>query len=170
MQVPDVVRKGWRVVLELAETMPGPPEVVWALITDWEHQDDWMLEATDFTVTSDVREGVGVVAEATIRIAGITTRDKVRVTGWDPPRKLEMEHRGWISGHGQMSLTPLQGNRTHLFWREELYPPVGILGAIGMTALKPMMGRIFGRDLKVLAGLVRAAARGTESTIASDSN
>jgi hypothetical protein len=170
MQVPEVVRKGWRVVFELAETMPGPPEIVWALITDWEHQDDWMLEATDFTVTSEQREGVGVEAEATIRIAGITTRDKVLVTGWDPPRKLEMEHRGWVSGYGQMSLTPLKGDRTHLFWREELYPPVGILGSAGMTALKPMMARTFGRDLKILAGLVRAAARRSPGRIESDPN
>lgn len=159
MQVPDIVRNGWRVVLEMAETMPGPPEVVWELITDWEHQDDWMLEARDFTVTSEKDKGVGVEAEATIRVAGITTRDKVRVTGWDPPRKLVIEHGGWVSGRGMMSLTPLKGSRTHLFWREELYPPAGILGSIGMTALKPVMGRVFGRDLKVLAGLVRAAAR-----------
>ncbi len=59
--------------------MPGPPEVVWELITDWEHQDDWMLEASDFVVISEHREGVGVEAEATIKIGGIKTRDKVRV-------------------------------------------------------------------------------------------
>jgi uncharacterized protein YndB with AHSA1/START domain len=159
MQVPEVVRKGWRVVLEMAETMPGPPNIVWRLLTDWEHQDDWMLEATDFTVLSEQREGVGVEAEATIRLAGITTRDKVRVAVWEPPQKLVIEHRGWVSGRGEMSLTPLAGDRTHLFWREELYPPAGILGAVGMTALKPVMGRVFGRDLRVLAGLVRAAAR-----------
>src|SRR5918992_4503912 len=100
MQVPDVVRKGWRVVLELAETMPGPPEVVWALITDWEHQDDWMLEATDFTVTSEVREGIGVEAEATIRIAGIKTRDRVRVVGWEANHRLAIRHLGWVAGVG----------------------------------------------------------------------
>jgi uncharacterized protein YndB with AHSA1/START domain len=159
MRVPEVVREGWHVVLEMAETMPGPPAIVWELITDWEHQDDWMLEARDFTVLSKKREGVGVEAEATIRVAGITTRDKVRVIGWDPPRRLVIEHHGWVSGRGEMSLTPLKGNRTHLFWREELYPPIGIFGSVGMTALKPVMGRIFGRDLKILAGLVRAAAR-----------
>ncbi|MGH2788051.1 MAG: SRPBCC family protein [Actinomycetota bacterium] len=158
MEVPEVVRKGWRVVLEMAETMPGPPEIVWQLITDWEHQSDWMLEARDFRVLSQQREGVGVEAEATIRVSGITTRDRVRIAGWDPPRRLVIEHLGWVSGVGEMSLIPLKGERTHMFWREELYPPLGILGAAGMTALKPVMGRVFGRDLKILAGLVRAAA------------
>ena len=61
-----VITKGWPVVLEMAETLPGPSDVVWRLITDWEHQDDWMLEASDFVVTSEQREGVGVEAEATI--------------------------------------------------------------------------------------------------------
>ena len=156
--ISKIVTKGWPVVLEMAETLPGPPDVVWRLITDWEHQDDWMLEASDFVVTSQQREGVGVEAEATIKIAGVTTRDKVRVIGWEPQKRLAIEHLGWVSGKGEIFLTSLGGTRTHLFWREELYPPVGVAGALGITAFKPVMYRIFKRDLRVLAGLVRAAA------------
>lgn len=159
MDVQEVVRKGWPVVLEMAETVPGPPEIVWDLITDWEHQDDWMLEASDFVVTSEQREGIGVEAEATIRVGGITTRDKVRVIGWEPNRYLAIRHYGWVSGEGHIYLTPLADDRTHVFWREELDPPVGVLGALGMTAFKPLMGRLFRRDLRVLASLVRARAR-----------
>ena len=157
MGATDVVTKGWPILLEMSETLPGPPTVVWALITDWEHQDDWMLEASDFVVTSEQREGVGVEAEATIRIAGISTRDKVRVTGWEPEKRLAIEHRGWVSGRGEIFLTPLNGDRTHLYWREELHPPLGFAGALGITAFKPMMYRIFKRDLRVLASLTRAA-------------
>jgi hypothetical protein len=156
MGIGAVVRKGWPVVVELAQTLPGPPAVVWDLITDWEHQDDWMLEASDFVVTSEVREGIGVEAEATITIGGISTRDRVRVIAWEPARHLAIEHLGWVSGEGHLYLTPLSDDRTHLFWREELYPPAGFLGAVGMTAFKPMMTRVFRRDLRVLAGLVRA--------------
>ena len=155
-----VVSEGWPVVLEIAEVAPGPPQTVWDLITDWEHQDDWMLEASDFVVVSEHREGVGVTAEATIRIGGIKTRDKVRVAEWEPPRRLVIEHLGWVEGRGTIELTPLPGDRTHISWREELTPPMGVLGAVGMTAFKPLMGRIFRRDLKVLVGLARAAARG----------
>lgn len=157
MGAADVVTKGWPVLLEMSETLPGPPAVVWKLITDWEHQDDWMLEATDFVVTSEQREGVGVEAEATIKIGGISTRDKVRVTGWEPEKRLEIEHLGWVSGKGEMFLTGLGGDRTHLYWREELYPPLGFAGAIGITAFKPIMYRIFKRDLRILASLTRAA-------------
>ena len=158
MEVPRVVRKGWPVVIEVSQTLPGPPPLVWRLITDWENLGDWQLEAREFTVISAHREGVGVEAEATITIGGITTRDKVRVVGWEPPRRLEIEHKGWVSGAGEMHLTPLGKDRTHLFWREELYPPIGMLGALGMTAFKPLMKRIFLRDLKVLTTLTRSAA------------
>lgn len=159
MRVPDVVTRGWPVTIELSETLPGPIELAWELITDWENLGDWQLEARDFTVVSEQREGVGVEAEATVRIAGITTRDKVRVTGWEPPKRLAIEHQGWVSGAGEMHLTPLGTTRTHLFWREELNPPLGVLGAVGLTGFKPLMSRIFARDLRVLAALVRARSR-----------
>jgi len=142
----------------MGATLPGPPEVVWRLITDWEHQGDWMLEATDFVITSDHREGTGVEGQATVRIAGIATRDKVSVIGWEPDKRLVIRHDGWVSGEGEMLLTALDSERTHLFWREELYPPLGLLGALGLTMFRPLMRRVFERDLRVLAGLVRVAA------------
>ena len=159
MALPRALSKGRPVSIEMAATMPGPPHVVWDLITDWEHQDDWMLEASDFVVLSSHREGTGVEAEATVKIAGIATRDKVRVTGWEPNRRLAIAHEGWVSGRGELYLTPLGKDRTHLFWREELEPPLGLLGTVGLTGFKPIMKRIFMRDLRVLAGLVRARAK-----------
>lgn len=153
--------RGWPVIIEMAETLPGPQRVVWDLITDWENLSDWMLEASHFVVTSEHRTGIGVEAEATIKIGGISTRDKVQISGWEPPKRLAIDHLGWVAGRGEMHLTPLAGDRTHLFWREELIPPqsLGGLGALGLTGFKPVMRRIFERDLRVLKGLVRARAR-----------
>ena len=144
----------------MTEVCAGPPDAIWDLITDWEHQDDWMLEASDFVVVSEAREGVGVEAEATITIGGIMTRDRVRVSEWEPPRRLGIEHLGWVTGRGTIELTPVAGGRTHVWWREELEPPLGVLGAAGMTLFKPLMARVFRRDLRILAGLARAQARG----------
>ena len=160
MAIKDALARGWPVVIEVSETLPGPREVVWDLITDWENLSDWMLEASDFVVTSEHREGIGVEAEATIKIGGISTRDRVKVSGWEPPKRLAIDHLGWVAGRGEMHLTPLSDDRTHLFWREELIPPqsLGSLGAIGLTGFKPLMRRIFERDLKILKGLTRAAA------------
>lgn len=145
--------------IEMSRLMPAHSAVVWELITDWEHQDDWMLEASDFVVIGDQREGVGVVAEATVKIAGIRTRDRVRVSKWEPERRLEISHQGWISGSGELVLTQMSDGDTRLDWVEVLHAPLGIIGAIGLRAVTPVMRRIFERDLRVLEGLCRARSR-----------
>ena len=146
------------VLIEMTATLPGPPDIVWELITDWEHQDDWMLEASDFLVTSDHREGVGVEALATIRIGGIRTRDRVRVSVWEPPERLVIEHVGWVRGRGDIRLTAADLD-TRLVWLETLRAPLGIVGHLGLRLFAPLMRRIFRRDLRVLRGLVRARSR-----------
>lgn len=150
--------EGWPTNLEMNRVLPGPRDVVWRLITDWENQGDWMLEASDFVVLTEQREGVGVEAEATVSIGGIKTRDKVTVNIWEAPNRLGILHQGWVSGEAEMVLTDLDEHTTALFWREALYPPLGILGAIGLSLFKPLMRAIFNRDLRILASLTRAAS------------
>lgn len=142
-------------VIELLDTMPGPPEVVWELLTDWERQGEWMLEASDVEVIGRQREGVGVEARAKVRIAGITTRDRIRVTMWEPPRILVIEHLGWVKGTGELQMVPIREG-TRIRWRESLFPPprLGPVGAIGLRLFSPIMRRIFRRDLRALRGLV----------------
>ncbi len=130
-----------------------PAETVWPYLVDWERLDAWMREVTDVTVVGDRREGVGVEAEATVKIAGITTRDRIRVSRWEPPTVLEIEHLGWVTGTGYMELSPIE-HGTEVFWRESLEPPWGVAGRIGMRALAPVMRRIFQRDLVLLRDLV----------------
>ena len=148
------------VIVQLSADFDGAPELVWRLLTDWERQGDWMLEASDFDVVSPNREGVGVEAFATVRIGGISTRDRIRVDVWEPPRHLGIEHLGWVGGRGDLALEPLGDARTVLHWREELRPPWGILGAAGMRVFRPVLARVFRRDMRVLGDLVRLAADG----------
>lgn len=131
------------------------PEAIWPHLVDWENLPRWMKEAHDIRVVGGVRAGVGVEAEATVRIAGVTTRDRIRVTRWEPPVVLEMAHLGWVKGSGYMELSPLERG-THVFWREEMVPPWGILGAIGLRLLAPIMRRTFARDLRLLREVVES--------------
>jgi uncharacterized protein YndB with AHSA1/START domain len=133
----------------------APPEVIWHHLVDWENLPKWMREARDLRVVGDVREGVGVEAEARVRIAGLSTRDRIRVTRWEPPVILELAHLGWVKGSGYMELTPLERG-THMFWREELIAPWGILGAIGLRLLARLMRRTFARDLRFLREVVES--------------
>jgi carbon monoxide dehydrogenase subunit G len=147
------------ITIDTSGVLSAPPSVVWKLLIDWENQGDWMLEATDFVVLTSQREGVGVEAEATVSIGGLTTRDRVRVSAWEPERRLEIVHDGWVSGRGEFQLTP-RGDVTHVLWREELHPPLGAIGALGLLAFRPLMARIFARDLRILQSLCRVAAGG----------
>jgi carbon monoxide dehydrogenase subunit G len=132
-----------------------PPDAVWPFLVDWERLDRWMEEIRDVRVTSEHREGVGVEAEATVRIGGLSTRDRIRVTRWEPPTVLEIAHLGWVRGAGYMELSPTEeGSR--LFWRETLIPPWGILGSAGFRLFLPMMRRVFRRDVHRLRDVVRA--------------
>lgn len=134
----------------------APPEVVWSYLVDWEHLDAWMTEGKGFKVTSAHRAGLGVTAEATIRIAGITTTDPVEVTRWDPPHALEISHLGWVGGRGLMVCRPAPWG-TFMYWKETLEPPLGIAGALGLRIFKPIMRRTFERDLGLLKRLVENA-------------
>jgi hypothetical protein len=147
------------VVVCTTADLPGRPDVVWRLLTDWERQSDWMLEASNIVVVSPHREGVDVEAEATVRIGGISTRDRIRVDVWEPERHLGIVHLGWVGGRGDLRLTAVDG-RTHLDWREELRPPLGPLGALGIRLFSPLLARTFARDARVLTDLVREAAAG----------
>jgi hypothetical protein len=141
------------IVVELDTILPGPPDVVWELITDWENQDLWMREASDFVVTTPHREGIGVEAAATIRVGGLRTRDTIRVDVWEPARRLGIEHGGWVKGRGDLTLERSDGH-TRFHWREELRPPWRLLGAIGLRAYRPLLARTFRRDLELLRELV----------------
>jgi uncharacterized protein YndB with AHSA1/START domain len=130
-----------------------PAETVWPYLVDWERLDRWMREIRDVRVTTPFREGVGVEAQATVRIAGFTTQDRIRVTRWEPPRILEITHLGWVKGTGYMELSPA-GSGCALLWREQLIPPWGPLGRVGMRLLRPVMRRVFASDLEELRRLV----------------
>ena len=101
-----------------------------------------MLEASDFEVIGDQREGVGVEAKATVRIAGIKTRDTVRVSMWEPPRILVIDHLGWVQGSGEIQLQPVSEG-TRMRWKETLFPPrrLGPFGRVGLRAAAPLMRR-----------------------------
>ena len=137
------------IAMEMVIDIQAPPPMVWDRLVDWENLGSWMLEGSGFEVIGPRREGVGTRATATISIGGIKTKDPIRVVRWEPPNVLEMEHLGWVKGMGTMRLFP-KGEGTHLFWREVLIPPWGIIGDMGIRVFKPMMRKVFVRDLNEL--------------------
>ena len=112
-----------------------------------------MKEASRFRVTSPHREGIGVEADAIIRIGWLSTIDPIRVARWEPPDLLEIEHRGWVKGRGVMRCVR-ERSGTRIVWIETLIPPWGLVGKLGMWVWQPLIRRTFERDLALLKALV----------------
>ncbi len=130
-------------VRELVERIriDAPPERVWAAVTDWTRQGEWML-------ATDVREVGGPARRLHGRMTAVTglplpggrhlgVVDTMVVTEWDPPRRVVVQHTGRIvRGPGIVEIEP-QGEGVLFTWTERLHPPFGVLGEIGVVLIRP---------------------------------
>ncbi|WP_052664170.1 SRPBCC family protein [Nitriliruptor alkaliphilus] len=146
--------------LEVSVEAAAPRQVVWDVLTAWERQSEWMLDAKSVEVLTPQREGVGVTIRCPTNLLGFTVEDVMRVTAWSPPDLLEVTHLGRIiTGSGAFELVPLGADRTCVHWWEEVDPPLGALGEWGASTLVlPVLRRIFTRSLSNLAVLAEEAA------------
>lgn len=133
---------------------------VWDVLTDWERQPQWMLDAVAVEVLTPQRTGTGVTIRCPTRLLGVTVDDVMRVTEWAPPYRLAVTHLGSvITGHGAFDLADLDGARTRVTWWEAVDPPLGGLGELGArTLVRPVLRVVFTRSLRRFAALVEDAA------------
>lgn len=151
--------------LEVERHADAPRDVVWDVLTQWERQPEWMLDAKSVEVLTPEREGVGVTIRCPTLLLGVTVEDVMRVTAWREQEELEVTHLGRIiTGTGAFLLSDAPGGGTRIAWWEEVDPPLGAFGEWGATTfVLPLLRRIFGRSLGRLARLAEqeAATRGT---------
>jgi carbon monoxide dehydrogenase subunit G len=147
---------------ELVETttVDAPPERVWAALTDWTRQGEWMLLTDVETVGGDAQGFGGRLAART----GIPWRrgrhlgvlDTMVITEWDPPQRVVVQHTGRIvRGPGIFELVP-DGERTTFTWTERLYLPFGLLGVLGWPLVRPFMVVGVRRSLRRFAAFAAA--------------
>jgi uncharacterized membrane protein len=149
--------------LEVVKDAAAPRETVWQVLTDWERQPEWMLDAKAVHVLTPERSGEGVTIRCPTNLLGVTVQDVMRVTGWREPEYLEVTHLGRIiTGYGAFELASLGPDRTRITWWEEVDPPLGALGEWGASTLVlPILRRIFGRSLGNLARLAEREVAAT---------
>ncbi len=146
--------------LEVVQDVAAPRERVWAVLTEWERQPEWMLDAKEVHVLTPERTGEGVTLRCPTNLMGITVQDVMRVTGWEEPSYLEVTHLGKIiTGYGAFELAELDPATTRITWWEEIDPPLGAFGEWGAsTFVLPIIRRIFARSLRGLAELAETEA------------
>ncbi len=146
--------------LEITQHVAAPRQIVWNVLTDWERQPDWMLDAKEVHVLTPQRTGEGVTLRCPTKLMGVTVQDVMRVTGWEEPSYLEVTHLGKIiTGYGAFELAEDGSLATTLTWWEEVDPPLGRVGEWGASTLVlPVLRRIFGRSLRNLTDLAEQEA------------
>ena len=119
----------------------APPERVWALLTDWERQGDWMLATDVRTVDGPAQRLHGRLAARTgLPLPGgrrIGVLDTMIVTRWEPPRLVEVQHTGRIvRGPGTFEVLA-RGEHSTVVCTETWYLPYGYLGVAGWFLSRP---------------------------------
>ena len=130
---------------ELTETVhvEAPPERVWAALTDWARQGEWML-ATDVRPVGGPAQGVGGRIEARTGVPVLRGRragvlDPMLITRWERPLRVEVRHTGRVvRGTGVFEIRPRAAGATFL-WTERLDLPLGALGRAGWPLVRPAM-------------------------------
>lgn len=130
---------------ELTETVDvdAPAERVWAALTDWARQGEWMLATTVRTLGGPAQEVGGRLAARTgIPLPGgrrLGVLDRMVITRWEPPFRVDVRHLGRVvRGSGIFQVGERNSGSTFV-WTEELDLPLGALGRLGWPLVRPLM-------------------------------
>jgi uncharacterized protein YndB with AHSA1/START domain len=129
-----------------------PPEDAWRALLRWEDQPRWIRDADSVRVLTEHREGLGVRIAVRNRVFNVPMfTEELEVTGWEPPRRLEMTHRSFVHGVGTWELEP-DGTGTRFTWVENLSLPMRVVGELALLVYRPFLQYIMRgalRDLRV---------------------
>src|SRR3712207_33380 len=138
----------------------APPERVWAALTAWTRQGEWML-ATDVRTVAGPADGVGGRLAARTGLPWFGGRhlgllDTMVITKWDPPRLVEVQHTGrLVRGPGIFEIEP-RGEHSTFVWTERLHLPYGLLGVAGWVLIRPFALLGIRRSLRRFAAFAPA--------------
>jgi hypothetical protein len=115
----------------------APAERVFAALTDWSRQGEWIPFTKVRVLSGDGGEGSQI--EAVTELGSLATvRDLMRVVKVDPPFELRVVHYGKVlRGPGVLRCTPLGTNRTQVVWHEWFHLPAGTAGRFAWPLLWP---------------------------------
>jgi carbon monoxide dehydrogenase subunit G len=131
------------------------PERIWDVLIDWERQASWMPDVAWIRVVGPDR-ALGTRLAVKTKVFGVPlTTDLIRVTVWEPPRRLGVRHEGVVKGRGEWRLLPEASHRlTRFTWIEEISLPPGRLGDAAFGVYAPVQRRMLRRSIRNLRGLV----------------
>lgn len=140
--------------LDIRRFIPAAPEAVWDVLADLENQALWMVDVRKLELVTEQKRGAGAVMHVTSELFGLPiVKDVMVIAAWEPPARMDVEHRGQFHGTGQFLLEAVD-NGTIFTWIEDFDAPLGPLGELGFSLLvRPHLMRVFARSMDNVARL-----------------
>ena len=143
--------------LELTIDIAADADTVFAGVTDWTAQREWML-GTDVVPVFGDGVGKGARLEAWTGIGRVGFLDTMTVTEWDDAaRSVTVLHTGKVvRGGGEMSVVALGPDRSRFVWSEWLELPLGVVGRLGWPVVRPVFVTGVRQSLRAFAELAES--------------
>ena len=75
-------------------------------------------------------------------------KDVMAITAWEPPQRMDVEHRGQFHGTGSFLLERRHDGTTFI-WIEDFAPPLGSSARLSFAVvIRPHLRRVFARSLE----------------------
>jgi hypothetical protein len=156
-----------RVELPVPVEVDAPAAAVWAYVTDWERQGEWML-GTRVRVTGGDGRGAGTTLHAVTGVGPVGVPDTMEVVDFvEPtdatPGRAAVRHTGKIiRGDGFFEVVPLGPHRCRFTFTELIDLPLGALGRLGWPLARPVLKAGFVVSLRRMADRCAAAYRAAD--------
>ncbi len=130
---------------------------MWQVLEPIERHVEWMADATSIVFDGPLRRGVGTRIWCVTEVGPVRLIDHMEITAWDPGRSMGVRHTGVVTGEGRFDLDPIDGGgATRFSWTEQLHFPWYLGGALGARLGRPVLRRVWRRNLAALAALVES--------------
>ena len=158
-----------QVTLPVPVEVDAPAAAVWAYVTDWERQGEWML-GTRVRVTGG-DGGAGTTLRAITGVGPLGVVDTMEVVEFVAPAegagaegavaRAAVRHTGKIiRGEGFFEVVPLGPQRCRFTFTELIDLPLGALGRLGWRVGSPVVRAGFVASLRRMADHCAQAYRG----------
>ncbi len=151
------------VELRVSVDVEAPPERVFAALTDWARQGEWM-PGTQVAVVKGGGNAVGDEILARTALPGVKRLgfdDPMRITGWEPPVRCEVLHLGRVVRGGGVFVVEPRSSGSRFTWIEWVDPPLGLVGQVGLRAGRRPTQRALAVALRRFARWVESSAPAT---------
>jgi uncharacterized protein YndB with AHSA1/START domain len=119
----------------------APAATVWAAMTDWSRQHEWMVGTRVYVVGGDGRS-VGSRLLGFTGIFDVGFADLLEITEWEPPRRCRVRHSGkLLRGWAEFAVEPA-GSGSVIRWTERLRPPLALVSPLLLVGMRASLRRL----------------------------